>query len=150
VTEGLITGRKIPSSEAKRIAMEALARVGIADKADSYPNKLSGGQQQRVGIARAIAVKPDIILLDEPTSALDPELIEEILLLLKMLAKDGATMLIVTHEMQFARDVANKVIFIDDGLIVESGSPKEIFNAPKNERTKAFLRRFTSDFDYRI
>lgn len=150
VAECLATPRKVPKDEAKRLAMEALDRVGIAEKADEYPSELSGGQQQRVGIARAIAVKPDIIFLDEPTSALDPELIGEILFLLKDLALAGATMLIVTHEMRFAQEVANQVIFMDEGLIVESGSPKEIFREPKEERTRAFLRRFTSDFDYQI
>jgi L-cystine transport system ATP-binding protein len=150
VAECLTTPRKIPKEKAKQMAMEALDRVGIADKANDYPNELSGGQQQRVGIARAIAVNPDIILLDEPTSALDPELIGEILLLLKDLALAGATMLIVTHEMQFAREVANQVLFMDDGLIVESGTPKEVFLSPKEERTRSFLRRIISDYDYQI
>ncbi|MDR2366975.1 MAG: amino acid ABC transporter ATP-binding protein [Deltaproteobacteria bacterium] len=150
VSECLTTPRKVPRDEARRIAMEALTRVGIADKADDYPSELSGGQQQRVGIARAIAVSPDIIFLDEPTSALDPELIGEILLLLKDLALAGATMLIVTHEIRFAMEVANQVLFMDEGLVVESGPPREIFRFPKEERTRAFLRRFTSDFDYQI
>jgi L-cystine transport system ATP-binding protein len=150
VAECLTTPRKIPKDEALRIALEALDRVGIADKADEYPSELSGGQQQRVGIARAIAVNPDIIFLDEPTSALDPELIGEILILLKDLALAGATMLIVTHEMQFALEVANQVMFMDEGLIVESGSPKEIFYSPKEERTRSFLQRFTTNFDYQI
>jgi L-cystine transport system ATP-binding protein len=150
VTEGLIVARKIPKSTAEQIAMEALTKVGVVEKAGSFPGELSGGQQQRVGIARAIAVKPDIILMDEPTSALDPELVGEILAVLKNLAGEGITMLIVTHEMQFAREVAGKVLFMDEGLIVESGTPEEIFVAPKEERTKAFLRRFITDFDYTI
>lgn len=150
VTEGLIIGRKIPKAEAQKIGREALDKVGLSDKYDSYPNQLSGGQQQRVGIARAIAVNPDVILFDEPTSALDPELIGEVLSVMKKLAKEGTTMVAVTHEMGFARDVANKVVFMDGGYVVEEGSPKDIFTKPKEERTQQFLKRIITDFDYNI
>lgn len=150
VTEGLIVARKIPKAEAIEIAKNALNRVGLADKYDSYPSKLSGGQQQRVGIARAVAVNPDVILFDEPTSALDPELIGDILAVMKQLAKEGTTMIVVTHEMTFARDVANHIIFMDGGVVVEEGSPKDIFSNPKEDRTKQFLRRIISDYDYNI
>lgn len=141
VTEGLIIGRKIPKSEAIQIAKEALTKVGLADFADEYPAQLSGGQQQRVGIARAIAVKPEVIFFDEPTSALDPELIEDVLKVMRELAEEGITMVVVTHEMSFAREVANHVVFMADGEIVEEGSPEDVFFAPKHERTKQFLAR---------
>ncbi|MCM1537984.1 MAG: amino acid ABC transporter ATP-binding protein [bacterium] len=150
VTEGLIVARKIPKREAEEIGKKALDKVGLSERYDYYPSQLSGGQQQRVGIARAIAVNPDIILFDEPTSALDPELIGEVLQVMKDLAKEGTTMIVVTHEMQFAQSVANKVIFMDGGKIVEEGGPKEIFSRPKEERTKQFLRRILPDYDYMI
>ncbi|MEK3889908.1 amino acid ABC transporter ATP-binding protein [Bacillus sp. FSL K6-3431] len=150
VTEGLIIGRKVPKTEANEIGKKALDKVGLSDKYDFYPSQLSGGQQQRVGIARAIAVKPDVILFDEPTSALDPELVGEVLSVMKTLAQEGTTMLIVTHEMSFAQDVANKVIFMDDGIIVEEGTPQEIFVKPKEKRTQQFLRRIIGDYDYTI
>lgn len=150
VTEGLIVARKVPKAEALARAKAALDKVGLSDRYDYYPSQLSGGQQQRVGIARAIAVDPDVLLFDEPTSALDPELIGEVLAVMKKLAKEGATMIIVTHEMTFAQEVASKVIFMDDGVIVEQGSAKQIFTTPKEERTIRFLRRVLKDYDYVI
>lgn len=141
VTEGLIIGRKVPKQQAIAIAEQALSKVGLLEKKDSYPSALSGGQQQRVGIARAVALSPDIILFDEPTSALDPELVGEVLQVMKNIAQDGTTMLVVTHEMSFAREVANHVIFMDKGVIVEQGTPDNIFVHPKQERTKQFLQR---------
>ena len=142
VMEGLVTARKVPKAQAKDRAMKALEKVGLKDKADFYPSSLSGGQQQRVGIARAIAVEPEVILFDEPTSALDPELTGEVLSVIRQLAAQGTTMVIVTHEMSFARDTASHVIFMDKGLIVEEGSPSDIFTSPKEERTRLFLNRF--------
>lgn len=150
VTEGLIIARKVPKQEAINIAKRALDKVGLSDKYDYYPSKLSGGQQQRVGIARAIAVNPEVILFDEPTSALDPELIGEILTVMKTLASEGITMIVVTHEMSFAQDVANHIVFMDGGVIVEEGPPEIIFKQPKEERTRQFLRRIINDFDYVI
>lgn len=150
VTEGLIVARKIPKQTAIEIGKQALDKVGLSGKYDSYPSQLSGGQQQRVGIARAIAVNPDVLLFDEPTSALDPELIGEVLQVMKALAKEGATMIVVTHEMGFAQEVASRVIFMDDGVIVEEGKPEEIFRAPKEERTVQFLHRILRDSDYVI
>ncbi|WP_066718542.1 amino acid ABC transporter ATP-binding protein [Clostridium sp. Marseille-P299] len=150
VTEGLIIARKIRKQEAINIAKHALDKVGLSDKYDYYPSKLSGGQQQRVGIARAIAVNPEVILFDEPTSALDPELIGEILAVMKSLAREGITMIVVTHEMSFAQDVANHIVFMDAGVIVEEGPPDQIFKKPKEERTKQFLRRIINDYDYSI
>ncbi len=141
VMEGLVTARKVPKSEAKDRAMKALEKVGLLDRADFYPSSLSGGQQQRVGIARAIAVNPDVILFDEPTSALDPELTGEVLNVIKQLAAEGTTMVIVTHEMSFARDTANHIIFMDKGQIVEEGTPSDIFTSPKEPRTRQFLQR---------
>ena len=134
--------RQVPKEEAEERARKLLARVGLADKAESYPQQLSGGQQQRVAIARALAMKPKVMLFDEPTSALDPELVDEVLNVMKALARDGMTMVIVTHEMAFARDVADRVVFMADGYIVEQGTPVEVFGQPKEERTRAFLRRF--------
>ena len=131
--------RKTPVADAKKIAMEQLKRVGIAEKANSYPTQLSGGQQQRVAIARALAMKPQIMLFDEPTSALDPEMIKEVLDVMLMLAKEGITMVIVTHEMGFARAAADEIIFMDEGLIVEHTTPHQLFNNPKHPRTKVFL-----------
>ena len=151
VTEGLIIGRKVPKAEANKIGKLALEKVGLSDKINSYPSQLSGGQQQRVGIARAIALNPDIILFDEPTSALDPELVGEVLTVMKSIAKEGTTMLVVTHEMSFAKDVANKVIFMDGGVIVEEDAPEEIFTRPKEERTQQFLKRvIPEDYIYNI
>ncbi|MGE7933137.1 amino acid ABC transporter ATP-binding protein [Viridibacillus arvi] len=141
VIEGLIIGRKVPKNEAIEIGKKALSKVGLTDKYDAYPSQLSGGQQQRVGIARAVALNPDIILFDEPTSALDPELVGEVLAVMKNIANEGTTMLVVTHEMSFAQDVANRVIFMDGGVVVEEGNPHEIFVKPKEERTKKFLKR---------
>ena len=140
VMTALIRVRKLSRKEAHEIAMAELARVGIADKADSYPNQLSGGQKQRVAIARALAMKPQIMLFDEPTSALDPELREGVLEEMKMLAADGMTMVVVTHEMAFAREVGHRVIFMDDGLIVEEGPAKAFIKNPRQERTRSFLR----------
>ncbi|TCL60019.1 amino acid ABC transporter ATP-binding protein (PAAT family) [Kineothrix alysoides] len=150
VTEGLIIGRKVPKKEAEESGRRALDKVGLSDRYHYYPSQLSGGQQQRVGIARAVAVNPDIILFDEPTSALDPELIGEVLNVMKELAKEGTTMVVVTHEMHFAEEVANKVIFMDDGKVLEEGTPQDIFSHPKEERTKQFLHRILPDFDYVI
>lgn len=150
VTEGLIVARKIPKSEAVKKAKEALDKVGLSERYDYYPSQLSGGQQQRVGIARAIAVNPDILLFDEPTSALDPELIGEVLAVMKKLAQEGATMIVVTHEMSFAQEVASRVVFMDGGVVVEEGTAKDIFTAPKEERTIQFLRRIIRDYDYVI
>ncbi|MBQ4599768.1 MAG: amino acid ABC transporter ATP-binding protein [Clostridia bacterium] len=131
--------KKMNKAQAKAKAMELLTRVGLADKADNYPNQLSGGQQQRVAIARSLAMNPDIMLFDEPTSALDPEMVGEVLQVMKELAAGGMTMIVVTHEMGFARDVADRVIFMADGGIVEQGTPTEIFSNPQNQRTKDFL-----------
>ncbi len=129
------------TAKAHKQALELLERIGLADKADSYPSTLSGGQKQRVAIVRSLAMNPDVILFDEPTSALDPEMVGEVLDLMKSLAKEGMTMIIVTHEMGFAREVANKVVFIDGGQILESGTPEEFFGNPKNPRLKEFLSK---------
>lgn len=141
VMEGLVVVQKMNKIEAKKKAEDALAWVGMQDKMDSYPSQLSGGEQQRVGIARAVASNPEMILFDEPTSALDPELVGEVLDVIKKVAQSGITLLIVTHEMAFAKEVADKVIFMDDGYIVEEGTPQEIFENPKEERTRKFLNR---------
>lgn len=125
--------------EAVEVAIELLAKVGLSEKADAYPQSLSGGQQQRVAIARALAMNPDVILFDEPTSALDPEMVGDVLNVMQDLAKDGMTMVIVTHEMGFAKEVADRVIFMADGKIVESGTPNELFDHPKEPRTQEFL-----------
>ncbi|HIV91267.1 MAG TPA: amino acid ABC transporter ATP-binding protein [Candidatus Eisenbergiella stercoravium] len=132
---------KIPRKEAEEAAMEYLARVGLTSKADAYPQNLSGGQQQRVAIARALVTHPEIILFDEPTSALDPEMVGEVLDVMVELSKEDITMLCVTHEMGFARQVADRVIFLDSAKIVEEGTPQEVFEHPKNERTKAFFSK---------
>jgi L-cystine transport system ATP-binding protein len=150
VMEGLVTGRKVAKEEARKIAMEALDKVGLSERYDYYPAQLSGGQQQRVGIARAVALKPEVILFDEPTSALDPELVGETLDIIKKVARTGITMIVVTHEMSFAQDVANKVVYMADGVIVEEGSPKEIFRNPKEERTRQFLKRILPADTYYI
>jgi ABC-type polar amino acid transport system ATPase subunit len=139
--EGLIAVRRFPREEAAARATAMLGRVGLAGKADAYPSQLSGGQQQRVAIARALVMEPNVMLFDEATSALDPELIEEVLAVMRRLAEDGMTMIVVTHEMGFARDVARHVIFMDRGSIVERGEPAAIFVQPQHERTRAFLRK---------
>ncbi len=141
VMEGLTTARKIPAAEAKKTAMEMLQKVGMIDRADYYPDQLSGGQQQRVAIARALATKPEVILFDEPTSALDPELTGEVLEVMVKLAREGTTMVVVTHEMEFARNVADRVIFMEDGVVVEEGTAQEVLSDPKEEATRRFLRR---------
>lgn len=150
ITLGLVVGRKIDTSEAEIMGKKALDKVGLSDKYNFYPCQLSGGQQQRVGIARAIVLNPDIILFDEPTSALDPELTGEVLSVMRKIAKEGTTMLVVTHEIAFAQDVANKIIFMDDGVVLEEGTPKEIFTNPKEERTRAFLKNVLPEFVYTI
>ena len=137
---GLTVARKMPNAQAEQIARSALSRVGLEDKANSYPKALSGGQQQRVAIARALATDPEIIYFDEPTSALDPELTGEVLAVMRKLAEEGMTMLVVTHELGFARNVSTKVIFMENGSIVESGPSEEFFANPKEERTRAFLK----------
>ena len=147
VLEGLVIARQIPKKEALKTAEEALDKVGLLDYRDYFPSQLSGGQQQRIGIARAIAVKPDVILFDEPTSALDPELIGDVLAVMKQLAREGITMIVVTHEMSFARDVANHILFLDGGRIVEEGHPDQFFLHPKEERTKQFLTRIIPDLN---
>jgi polar amino acid transport system ATP-binding protein len=131
----------IDAEEAKKQGLELLAQVGLQDKAEHYPSQLSGGQQQRVAIARALAMKPKLMLFDEPTSALDPELVGDVLDVMKNLAKAGMTMIVVTHEMGFAREVADKVVFIDKGVIVEKGKPKQVLDNPQEARTKAFLNK---------
>ena len=133
--------KKTPKAEAEKKAMELLARVGLADRADAWPNQLSGGQKQRVAIVRALCMEPDVMLFDEPTSALDPEMVGEVLDVMKELAKSGMTMVVVTHEMGFAREVASQVLFLDDGVIAEEGTPDEIFGAPKCERLQSFLAK---------
>ena len=144
VMEGLVTARKMPKEQAMDKARKALQKVGLSDRCDHYPNQLSGGQQQRVAIARALATDPEIIYFDEPTSALDPELTGEVLSVMRQLAQEGMTMLVVTHEMGFARTVSNKVIFMEDGVIVEEGASQEFFENPKQPRTQAFIRTLHS------
>ena len=143
VTEGLIVARKLPKEQAEEIGMKMLAKVGLADRADYYPRQLSGGQQQRVAIARALAADPEIIYFDEPTSALDPELTGEVLSVMRQLAEEGMTMLVVTHEMGFARNVSSKTVFMENGVVVEQAPSQQFFASPKEERTRAFLRRIT-------
>lgn len=140
ITLGLTSGRGMSRADAVKKGMMLLRKIGLEDRANSYPSELSGGQQQRVAIARALATDPEIIYFDEPTSALDPELTDEVLEVMRQLAQEGMTMVVVTHEMNFARNVSNRVIFMDHGLIVEQGSPEQIFEHPQNERTQAFLR----------
>jgi putative amino-acid transport system ATP-binding protein len=141
ISEGMIVVDKLPKAQAHARGREILERIGLAEKADAYPASLSGGQQQRVGIGRAMAANADVILFDEPTSSLDPQWVEEVLSLMKQLAAERQTMIVVTHEMQFARDVADQVVFMDDGGIVEQAPPEELFTAPKDERTRHFLRK---------
>lgn len=133
--------RNISQEEAEKTARELLERVGLGDKADAYPPQLSGGQQQRVAIARALAMKPKVMLFDEPTSALDPEMVNEVLDVMKSLANEGMTMAVVTHEMGFAREVGDRLLFVDGGTIIEQGDPREVFENPKEERTKLFLSK---------
>lgn len=141
ITMAPIKVKKISKEKAIEKAMELLAKVGLSDKANSYPSSLSGGQKQRIAIARALAMEPDVILFDEPTSALDPEMVGEVLKIMKELAESGLTMLVVTHEMEFAREVSDRVVFMNNGVIEEEGTPDEIFNNPKKERTREFLKR---------
>jgi len=133
--------KKVPAAQAEKKAMDLLQRVGLADKRDEYPTRLSGGQKQRLAIVRALAMEPDVMLFDEPTSALDPEMVKEVLEVIKDLSDSGMTTLIVTHEMGFAREVADRIIFIDEGIICEEGEPEEVFDNPQNERTKQFLSK---------
>ena len=142
VTEGLIVARRMPKEQADEIGMKMLAKVGLADRADYYPRQLSGGQQQRVAIARALAADPEIIYFDEPTSALDPELTGEVLRVLRELADRKTTMIIVTHEMHFARDVADRILFMDGGVVVEEGPAKQLIDHPREQRTKQFLAHY--------
>lgn len=145
VTEGLTIARKMPKDQAEQIGRQALDKVGLSDRCDYYPSQLSGGQQQRVAIARALAVEPEIIYFDEPTSALDPELTGEVLSVMRQLAEEGMTMLVVTHEMGFARNVSGKVVFMEDGVVVESAPSKEFFENPRSGRTREFLRLIQQD-----
>ncbi len=140
VTEGLIVARKMPKAQAVELGRRALDRVGMSGRMDHYPSQLSGGQQQRVAIARAMAADPEIIYFDEPTSALDPELTGEVLAVMRRLAEDGVTMLVVTHELGFARTVSNQVVFMEDGAVVEAGPTREVFERPREARTRAFLQ----------
>jgi len=151
ITEGLLVVKKMPKTEAKEKDLYFLEKVGLLNKANAYPFELSGGQQQRIGIARALALNPDVILFDEPTSALDPELVGEVLEVMKKVAQEvNCTLVVVTHEISFAREVADNIIFMDNGLIVEQGPPQEILNNPKEERTKQFLSRYISFTEYNI
>jgi len=143
VIEGLLIVKKMNRNEAIEIGLKMLEKVGLKDKAEFYPNQLSGGQQQRVGIARAVAMSPEVILLDEPTSALDPELIGEVLKVIKDMVKENMTMIIVTHEMQFAREVSDYIVFVDGGTIIAEGKPEEIFVNSKNQRLQNFLKRYS-------
>ncbi|MDF2993093.1 MAG: ABC-type polar amino acid transport system, ATPase component [Microbacterium sp.] len=147
VIEGPVQAHGVPKAEAVARAEKLLARVGLAEKRDAYPAELSGGQQQRVGIVRALALQPQLLLFDEPTSALDPELVGEVLTVLRELANEGWTMVIVTHELGFAREVADEVLFFDDGVIVERGAPSDVLRTPKKERTRRFLNRLLRPLD---
>ena len=147
VTEGLIIGRKMPKAEAIQIGRQALEKVGLSDREDYYPSQLSGGQQQRVAIARAIATEPEIIYFDEPTSALDPELTSEVLAVMRTLAEEGMTMLVVTHEMGFAQNVSNQVVFMEHGVVVESGDSYSFFHSPREGRTRSFLQTLSGQID---
>lgn len=153
ILENLTVGQtkllKTPKAEARQTAIELLKTVGLAEKQDAYPDELSGGQKQRVAIARCLSMKPDIILFDEPTSALDPTMVGEVMAVIRRLAADGMTMMIVTHEMDFARDVSSRVFYLDEGMIYEEGTPEEIFGAPQREKTRAFIHRIKS-FHYEI
>jgi len=144
VIEAPLLVRKMPKDQAVALGEKLLAKVGLSEKRDVYPSRLSGGQKQRVAIARALAMQPQALLFDEPTSSLDPELVGEVLKVMRDLAYEGSTMVVVTHEMQFARDVSDRVVFISDGVIVEQGDPQELFRNPKQERTRVFLERVLS------
>ena len=144
IMEGLLVVQGKTPQQAKETAMRLLDKVGLADKAELYPHQLSGGQQQRVGIVRALALEPDLMLFDEPTSALDPELVQDILNTMKALASEGWTMIVVTHEMKFAMEAADKVVVMDGGVIVEQGSPEQLFRDPQHERTRSFLQQIRS------
>jgi len=150
VAEGLIVVKKIPRKTALAAAMQYLENVDLTDRADYFPSQMSGGQQQRVAIARALAMNPKVILFDEPTSALDPELVQEVLSVMKKISLEGITMIVVTHEIGFAREVATEVVFMDEGRIVEQSTPQQFFNNPVQERTKLFLRQITPDYNYQI
>ncbi|WP_082104428.1 amino acid ABC transporter ATP-binding protein [Demequina soli] len=143
VAEGPVVVQRRDKDEVRAEARALLERVGLADKADAYPHQLSGGQQQRVGIVRALALRPELLLFDEPTSALDPELVGEVLLLMRDLAREGWTMVVVTHELQFAREVASRVAFVDGGRVLESGPPAQVLGSPEHERTRQFIRRLS-------
>lgn len=147
ITEGPVQVRRVPRAEAEARGTALLDRVGLAEKRDAYPRELSGGQQQRVGIVRALALGPDLLLFDEPTSALDPELVGEVLVVMKELADEGWTMVVVTHELQFAREVADEVLFMDGGVVVERGAPAQVFTSPREERTRRFLHRILHPLD---
>jgi L-cystine transport system ATP-binding protein len=151
ITEGLTTVRKVDRKEAEQRAMELLEKVNLADRANAYPSELSGGQQQRVGICRALALNPKVILFDEPTSALDPELVGEVLATMRAVAETGITMIVVTHEIAFAKEVADRVVYMEGGVIVEQGTPQEVIGNPKDERTLRFLRTLLNDtIEYNI
>ena len=141
ITLAPVLEKKVPKEQAEKQALALLERIGLLDKKDEYPTRLSGGQKQRLAIIRALAMEPELILFDEPTSALDPEMVKEVLEVIRKLAESGMTTIIVTHEMGFAREIADRVIFIDEGIICEEGSPDEVFNHPKNERTRQFLSK---------
>jgi polar amino acid transport system ATP-binding protein len=143
--EAPVQVQKRPKAEVRDEALALLAKVGLSDKRDAFPAKLSGGQKQRVGIARALAMRPDLLLFDEPTSALDPELVGEVLVVMRDLAREGMTMVIVTHEMAFARDAATRVLLLDRGRVVETGSPDKFFASPETERARQFLQRYAGD-----
>ena len=144
LTTGPMVGKNMSQETAEALARKLLAKVGLENKTEAYPSQLSGGQQQRVAIARALAMEPQVMLFDEPTSALDPELRDEVLAVMRQLAEDGMTMIVVTHEMQFARDIADRVLFFDDGRVAECGPPEQVFSCPQHERTREFLRRVTT------
>jgi L-cystine transport system ATP-binding protein len=150
VIEGLTIVKKIKKEDAVKVAEKYIKKVGLEDRINYYPSQLSGGQQQRVAIARALALNPKVILMDEPTSALDPELVHEVLSVIKDISKDDVTLIIVTHELDFARSVADKIIFMDDGLVVEEGTPREFFLNPQKERTVQFLNRYNQQQIYHI
>ena len=141
ITLAPVLEKKVPKDQAEKEALELLRTVGLADKANEYPRKLSGGQKQRLAIVRAMAMHPDVMLFDEPTSALDPEMVKDVLDVIKKLAESGMTCVIVTHEMGFAREISDRVLFIDDGIIAEEGTPEELFEHPQNPRTKEFLSK---------
>jgi ABC-type polar amino acid transport system ATPase subunit len=144
VIEGPVYVRGVARKEAKVQGMALLAKVGLAHKADSYPSRLSGGEQQRVAIARALAMNPELMLFDEPTSSLDPELVGEVLTVMRKLSEEGMTMIVVTHQMHFARDVADRIVFMEDGRIIEDGRPEALFSAPQSPRTRSFMTRLSA------